>query len=105
MATLVKIYANYIESNNNFENRILKVLPSWVNEIVIDEAGMGRASGYGQYKNFIKGSVNGEFFSFKEHTTSSQTWDWYDGCDVNQTFINWKKRLIISLLESYFETV
>lgn len=105
MTTTVKVYANKIESNNNFENRILKVVPSTVNEIVIDEAGMERASGYGQYKYFIKGSVDGESFCFKQHSTNSQVWDWYQSCEANKPFIDWKKRLIICLLDSYFQSI
>ena len=105
MATLVRIYAAHVTESTNFENRIKKVLPSFVEEIKVNEAGMKRANGYGQYQYFIDGEINGEYFSFKLHTTDSMQWDWYQSCETNRLFENWKKRKIIFLLEKYFETI
>jgi len=101
---VIKVYAAHIEESKRFINRIENVLPSNVNEIVIHECGMVRASGYGQYKYFIDGIIDGESFSFKKHTTDSMLWDWYQSCEPNRLFENWKKRRIVSLLEDYFET-
>ena len=105
MATRITIYANYIRENNNLEKRILSVVPKKIEEIQIDECGMERSGGYGQYKYFITGTINGEYFKFNKHSTSSTTWDWYQECDINRTFINWKKNLIIDLLEDYFNSL
>jgi len=101
----IAINARHIENSKNFQKRVLGILPDFIEDIEVIEAGMERSSGYGQYNYFIEGSLNGEFFRFKKHTTSSQEWDWYNESETNRLFANWKKNLIISMLEDYFNTL
>lgn len=103
--TQVTIYANHIQSSKNFEKRILSVLPSSIENITIIECGMERGGGYGYYNYFLAGEINGQVFNFKKHHTSSQSWDWYQDCEANRTFSNWKKNLIIDLLKQHLETL
>ncbi|HYC28388.1 MAG TPA: hypothetical protein VEB42_06215 [Chitinophagaceae bacterium] len=105
MATQININAYGLQDSKNFHTRISKVTPSNITDIRIDEAGMRRANGYGQYKLFFEGYINGEAITFTKHCTSSPLWDWFNNDADGKKLSDWKKSLIIDLLEEYFETI
>lgn len=102
----ITIYANHIKQNANLVKRIQKVCPQFVKSLEIIEAGMERAGGTGSYYCFIEGACNGEIFRFKRHTNHAPLWDWYNDIEgYKKPFQDWKKSLIISLLEDYFASL
>lgn len=102
--TTVKVFANHLSSSKAFENKIAKLVPA-DSYIEVIEMGMQRASGYGSYYFYLEGELNGEVFNFKKHTNDSEIWDWYQSCETNRTFENWKKKKILKLLQEYLETI
>ena len=96
-----------IEPTKNFEKRIQKILPLSISSIIIEEAGMSRAGGSGQYYNNIVFSLNGDCdnIRYKIRHTSSPAWDDYHALELGTVKCsNFQKSFVIRMLESYFET-
>lgn len=97
-----------IDNSKNFDKRIQKVLPSDINSITIEEVGMSRAGGYGQYHNYIVFSLNDDAdnIRYKRHHTSAPAWDAYHDLELGTVKCsNFQKQFIIDMLEYYFESL
>ncbi|MEE3225137.1 MAG: hypothetical protein VX253_04370, partial [Bacteroidota bacterium] len=72
--------------------------------IYVSDARMELASGYGQYKQSVSIRIDGLDFTFKEHTTDSEAYDFYKSeNDFNEDFgsiSEFLKGLIIGALEN-----
>jgi hypothetical protein len=102
------INSNYIRSifqSVNFSKRINKILPNTIKSIDIYDIGMSRASGYGQYYNYIKFSIDGEeIISYERRHTNSPSWDYFKELEFGTTKCsNFMKQFVIDMLEYYFK--
>lgn len=102
----IETYISSIKQSQNFKNRIAKVLPTWVECIIVEEVGMKSISGYGQYQNYIKFTVNDEYVVFNKRHTCAPCFDGYKAMDDFGTKVsNYHKNMIIDLLEDYFNSI
>ena len=101
----MKTINNYlnINSSKNFERKISKFFPNAKN-ISLDGLRLHTFSGYGQYKNFLSLTIDGEHLLFSLYHTNSIERDYYDSDNFDNLSKrrkdNYLKNCVLSILEA-----
>jgi hypothetical protein len=114
MTTQVSSFVSGLESSKAFENKVSNLINNHiaayyklnpVNEVEIWDAGMARASGYGQYTKYVNLKIDGVDVTVKVHSTDSEDYDYYSEAEMNRTLSNWLKQLVLYVLEENLDTI
>ena len=101
MKTL-KNYLN-IKSSQNFERKISRFFPS-AKYISLDGLRLHAFAGYGQYKNFLSLTIDGEDFLLSLHHANSMERDYYNSEAFDnlseRTQDNYIKGCVLDILEA-----
>lgn len=101
----MKTLGNYlnIKSSKNFERNVLKFFPK-DSTVTLDKIDLFTFAGYGQYKNYLYLSVNGEDMKLSIYHTNSIAKDYFcsDAFDnlSERTQDNYIKGCVLCILES-----
>ena len=114
MKTLTTISVYGLETSKNFESKIARQINDHLNsydlesvkEIYISDAGMRRASGYGQYKEYVSITIDGVDVELKSHSTDAPDFDFFNNNEnMNRTYSNRMKGLIYDVIEKNLELI
>lgn len=101
----MKTISNYlpIQSSTNFEKSVLKFFPA-NSEVFLDQIEMYTFAGYGQYKNYLHLTVNGEDLKLSLYHTNSMAKDYFcsDAFDnlSRRSQDNYIKSNVLAILEA-----
>ena len=102
MKSSVNTFGLNIKSSANFEKNIAKFFPT-VKEINISDLSLFTHSGYGQYRDYLYLSLDGEDFKINIYHTNSQQVDWYKSDEFDnlgeRTKDNFIKSKVLSIIE------
>lgn len=101
-----------LETSKRFENQIRSFIKKELEFYKIEEfedinfqdAGIRRIGGYGQYEKFVNLFIGNDEYNLTEHTTDSEIFDFFNNNEVNRTYSNRMKNLVLEVLESRFES-
>lgn len=101
-----------LETSKRFENQIRNFIEDQfdfyqvdgVENITLQDAGIRRIGGYGQYEKFVNLFIGNDEYNLTDHTTDSELFDFFNNNEVNRTYSNRMKSLVLEVLESRFES-
>lgn len=113
MNTSVLISVTGLDSSKNFEKNVASLINNHITyfdlpeleEIYIKDAGIQLSSGYGQYKEYVTLDLNEKEFKLNIHSTDSQKYDYFKSLELNKTFSNKLKSLILRVIEDNLEYI
>lgn len=89
----------------NFQNKVIKNLPSGVEKVYLSTVGMKRL-GTGSYNFFLDIEINGIDVTLKSFTNTSPSWDFWTDLELGtRAFENWAKQTTLMILEDRKEEI
>lgn len=98
MHSTVLVSVTSLQSSQRFEKAIADLLPD-SQDIYVSDAGMRLGSGYGQYREYVTLSADGEEYTLSSHSTDSEAYDYLNSYEYNTRYSNALKRMVLRVLE------
>jgi len=91
--------------SENFENKVLKLLPNGVTQIYLNTCTM-EWLGRGSYNYKLDLEINGSDVTLRERTTDAPSYDAYQSMEYgSREYGNWIKNTVLMLLENNTDLV